>query len=594
MTEDVNQPALRPLRVLPESVVNKIAAGEVIERPASLLKELVENAIDAGSSSIVVRLDGVTGRGVKVIDDGRGMSGDDLLLALERHSTSKISCLDDIETVSTLGFRGEALPSIASVSRLTIESCRPGDQVGSMVQVVGGRLTAHGPVARTPGTTVTVHDLFFNTPVRRKFLRSAATERSHLLRTFLRLAMSRPDIRMEAHLDGDAVHVLPASGNLDDRIRSIFGGRVVGGMSRVDAAEPGGLSLAGYVVDPSRPLVGVGQFFFVNGRSVDDRFITACVREGIASAVSASRRADFILFLSVDPRQMDVNVHPAKREVRFSQPTRLATFIRGAVGQAITGRPSLPVAAWTGTVATPTMPAVAGGRRLPTLIAAGEAQPLLTPPATTGAEPLSRATAFPAPPSIDDGTPRYLGQFLSSYLAFDAPDGLLLLDQHAAHERILYERVMDRLNAGGGVSQPLVIPEEIAVSPLEEERLAAILPLLEGAGCQIEPFGRGVMRLTSLPPDVTAGAVASFVADLLAHADRFDGVVDGRLPWREELAALTACHDAIRAGDRLPAASPPELLRQLLACRDPRHCPHGRPTMITLARAEVERLFGRT
>ncbi len=579
MTGNVSQrSAHHPLRVLPESVVNKIAAGEVIERPASVLKELVENAIDAGSTSIVVRLDGVTGRGIKVIDDGCGMSGDDLLLALERHSTSKIASLDDIETVATLGFRGEALPSIASVSRLSIETCRRGDQVGSMVEMAGGRLSGHAPVARTPGTTVTVRDLFFNTPVRRKFLRSAATERSHLIRIFLRLALSRPDIRMECHLDGAPLHVLPAVGDLDVRVRTIFGGRLVSLLRLVSTEEPGGLSLAGYVADPARDAPGVGQFFFVNGRSVEDRFIGACVREGIAAAVASARRADYLLFLSVDPRQMDVNVHPAKREVRFSQPTLLAAFIRRSIGNAVGGPESAPAAGRCEMHPWPPPSPEAGSESL----LAAEPPPALGGPA-------------PAPSlGLDTAGPRYLGQFLAAYLAFEAFDGLLLVDQHAAHERIRYERVLDRLTQGAGISQPLAIPEEIAVSPIDEGRVASLLPVLEQAGCHVEPFGRGVLRLTSLPPDVTPGAVSSFLADLLVHADRFDGVIGGRVPWREELAALTACHGAVRAGDPLPPASPPDLLRQLRSCRDPWHCPHGRPTMITLSRSEIERLFGRT
>ncbi len=560
------------LRILPEAVVNQIAAGEVVERPASVVKELMENALDAGAARIALRLKGAGGQFISVTDDGCGLSPDDALLALERHSTSKISSAADMETVATMGFRGEALPSIAAVSHLTLESRRPGEELGTRVEVRGGRIVDVGPLAMPAGTAVTVRHLFFNTPARRKFLRSAETERSHLVKAFLRLALANPSVGMSLEVDGRELHNLPATSDPPLRLRSILGREASAGLTPVSAggAELGIEGFAG------RPGGGTFQYFFVNRRPVDDRLLQAAVREGLGGGRGGPLGADYVLWLTINPREVDVNVHPTKREVRFSRPQRVLAFISAALSPA-SAAPSPPI-----------LP----GRSAPPPYGDAVA---LSPPLLAASPPPAafQGGALPPAETAAAGGMTLLGHVLGGYWAASAEGGLTVIDQHAAHERVLFERVLDRMRLGRAVSQNLLWPEEVEVPSHEYGRFLGILPRLEEAGCRLEPFGDGVFRIAAVPPEIAAAEVKAFVRRLLELFADLDETSFAEPGWLESSAALVACHGAVKVGEEITPRKMASILEELLRCRDPHHCPHGRPTMTTFGVEEMEKLFRR-
>lgn len=572
--------------MLADAVVNKIAAGEVIDRPASVLKELVENSLDAGASSISVRLQGSLGAMIAVSDDGCGLSPDDALLAVERHATSKILRPEDLETVTTLGFRGEALPSIAAVSHFTLETRRREDELGFRLAMAGGRILSAEAAALPSGTAVTVSRLFHNLPVRKKFLRSAATEKGHLVRTFLKLALSAPAVRFTLRLDERDLYCLNAVEDPADRVATVLGREDFARFHRVEESA-GGLTLAGFVADPDRPPLGSSSFFFVNGRAVEDRLLLAGLREGLTPGGRGQARTDHILFLTLDPREVDVNVHPTKREVRFTRPREVVRFIAGAVARA-SGREYRPAPApsWIPSSAAPRP-----GQIPPPSVASAPlpysrpAPPVFPPPHASLGEPGS-ASGDPAPW-------RSLGQVLGTYLVLETREGLVLVDQHAAHERVLYERVLGRLRRVEPLGQGLLIAEEWEIPRHLSDRLEKALPVLARLGCTLEASGPETVRVVSLPAEVRTDEIRSFLTALLERFEDEEGTEVTPLDWRERYAALVACHGAVKAQDPLRPDWVPRLLADLLACEDPRHCPHGRPTMVTLGSRDLERLFRR-
>lgn len=578
-------PPTTKIRILPESIVNKIAAGEVVDRPASVLKELIENSLDAGAGTIKVRVEGASGSLISVSDDGCGFSHDDALLSLERHSTSKIKNVGDIEKVETMGFRGEALPSIAAVSRFTLETRRKDDDIGISLEVEGGSVRSSTRKALPYGTTVTVRRLFFNTPVRRKFLRSAPTERSHLIGAFVKPALANPMVRMELKFDEKRIYTLPAVDSRERRIRDIFGGDVMSVMVPVGRRSKD-LHIEGYVADPSKMPPGKYQYFFVNRRPVEDRLVHAAMRDGFGRVSAGKRKPDFILYLTLDPSAMDVNVHPTKREVRFSRPSQIMGFIADAV---------------SGSIRTSSAPREAGPESFnispPRSVSLPTTLPLPDPGAHAVAEPVLKGyEKHPAPAETEAvavGPYSCFGQVLGGYLVAGCSDSLVLIDQHAAHERVLFEKILARLKDQSGISQNLLWPEELRIQPRDYERILSILPHMGKTGCVLEPFGPSTFRIIALPPEIGPDEVKNFINKLMELFEDLDDACFREPTWWEKPAALIACHGAVKMGERLSPGDIRRLVEDLMSCKDPLHCPHGRPTMVSLYRESIEKLFER-
>lgn len=597
------------IRRLPEALVNRIAAGEVVERPASALKELVENAIDAGARNVTVKLASGGLDGIEVTDDGCGMSADDMALALERHATSKLPD-EHIERVATLGFRGEALPSIASVSRLAIES-RPRDAGEGWRRVVDhGELAGDGPAALPPGTRIRVEQLFGKVPVRRKFLRSACSEYAACLDVVKRLAMARPDIGFVLEHDGRRVFAVQPGDELASRVAQIVARELAHDGVAIDL-ERGPARLTGVAGLPTYNRgVADHQYLFVNGRPVKDRLLVGAVRGAYADMLARDRHAVLALFLEVPPEEVDVNVHPAKTEVRFRDPA----FIRGFI---VSGLRHVLDRAGQRSAQAPAAPAMANWQAEP-ITRTPESAPTLGSLFAREHSPASGAVretsqvwrgydrAAMAPPSgraemvQDEPAPAVQhplgvarGQVASTYIVAEAEDGLVIVDQHAAHERLVLER-LKAAGAQGSVSssQALLIPEVVELDEPDCDRLEGAAAKLAQFGLALERFGPGAMLVRAVPSVLGKGDVQALVRDVaddLAHNG--DALLLGeRL---DHVLATMACHGSVRAGRALSVAEMNALLREMEVTPRSGQCNHGRPTWVKLAHADIEKLFGR-
>ncbi len=588
------------IRRLPATLVNRIAAGEVVERPASALKELVENALDAGATRIAVVLRGGGIAGIEVADDGFGMARDDIALALERHATSKLPG-EAIAAVTTLGFRGEALPSIASVARLTIESRVAGGE-GWTRTVDNGALAAEGPASLPPGTRVRVEGLFENVPARHKFLRSARAEYASCLDVVKRLAMARPDVGFTIDHDGRR-SLTVASEEQASRVAALTDRQLTDNSVVVDALREG-IRLGGVAGLPTfNRGVADHQYLFVNARPVKDRLLIGAVRGAYADMLARDRHPLVALFLDVPCDLVDVNVHPAKTEVRFRDPGMVRGLIVGglraaldAAGHRSQPRPSAAaLGAWTsgemrhpgegrgrsgvGAFYTPAAPAFAGATHVADAVFGYSAPP------SARAEP---ATAPPA--SYPLGVAR--GQVAATYIVAESEDGLILVDQHAAHERLVLER-MRRATADGAVaSQPLLLPEVVELDEPACDRLDARASELSALGLDLERFGPAAMLVRGVPAMLGGGDVRSLVTDLADELAAFGEALSLR-ERLDHVAATMACHGSVRAGRVLSVAEMNALLREMEVTPHSGQCNHGRPTWVKLAHADIEKLFGR-
>jgi DNA mismatch repair protein MutL len=593
------------IRRLPEQLVNRIAAGEVVERPASALKELVENAIDAGAARIVVRLEGGGTDLVEVTDDGCGMDSQEMALALERHATSKLPN-DAIEAVTTLGFRGEALPSIASVARLTLESRVRGSDGWSRV-VDNGKLEGEGPAALPPGTRVRVERLFERVPARRKFLRTPRAEYGACLDVVKRLAMARPDIAFSVEHDGRRVLSVAGGETRPERVAALTDKALVENSVAIDL-EREGLVLGGVASLPTfNRGIADHQYLFVNGRPVKDRLLVGAVRGAYAELLARDRHAVVALFLEVPAEAVDVNVHPAKTEVRFRDPSLVRGLIVSGLRRALDAegfrsfqRPSdTALAMWT---PEPTRqpgesrnsaslwasegsgtPAFAGVTRV------GDRRPaFFAPPPQARAEP-----AYAPPPetaSFPLGVAR--GQVAKTYIVAEADDGLVIVDQHAAHERLVLERMRAGLAGRGVPSQALLLPEVIELEEPACDRLEARLAELAELGLELERFGPKAMLVRAVPGPLGQSDVAGLVTDLADELAAYDEALSLR-ERIDHVAATMACHGSVRAGRILSVAEMNALLREMEATPHSGQCNHGRPTWVKLAHGDIEKLFGR-
>lgn len=596
---------MRVIRRLPETLINRIAAGEVVERPASALKELVENAVDAGAVHVHVRLSEGGLAMIEVSDDGCGMSPDEIELALERHATSKLPD-EAIEQVETLGFRGEALPSIASVARVTIESRPQGSADGWKRVVDNGALLSEGPAALPPGTRVRVEHLFDKIPARRKFLRSARSEWAASLDVVRRLAMARPDLGFTLENDGRrALHVQPGE-TLEARVAQLVARELAGNSVAVDL-ERGDYHLTGVAGLPTynRGLAD-HQYLFVNGRPVKDRLLIGAVRGAYADMLARDRHAVLALFLQVPGSEVDVNVHPAKTEVRFRDPALVRGMVVSGLRHALsTGdrrsaqAPSASaMAAWQAEPLAPSPEYQASIFSQPwrpeaRVSDAGQAwrgyeQSLMAPPtarAEPAAEPVADGERYPL------GVAR--GQVANTYIVAEAEDGLVIVDQHAAHERLVLERLR-AAGAGQGITpaQAMLIPEVVELEEVACDRLEAAAEKLAEFGLVLERFGPAAMLVRSIPAALAKGDPVKLVADVaddLAHHG--DALLLGEK--LDLILATMACHGSVRAGRVLSVAEMNALLREMEVTPRSGQCNHGRPTWVKLAHGDIEKLFGR-
>jgi len=603
-----------PIRLLPPTLVNRIAAGEVIERPASAVKELVENAIDAGATRIDVTLrDG--GRSlITVIDDGYGMSPGELELAVERHATSKLPD-DDLTHIATLGFRGEALPSIGAVGRLTIVSRPAGGDAAWSLAVEGGAKGAVQPAALSRGTRVELRDLFYATPARLKFLKMPRTELDHAADAVNRLAMANPSIAFALFDDSRPVlrYAAPPGDLLADavaarlaRLAQVMGREFADNALAIDVVREG-VRLTGHVGLPTlNRATSAQQYLFVNGRPVRDRLLHGAVRGAYQDFLARDRHPLVALFLELPADAVDVNVHPTKAEVRFRDPGLVRGLIVGAAKHALAAaghRASTTVAAATlGSFRPAAMPQVPGWRATTTMprgfaeAAVAAYAPLDSDAGQLAgfAAPSARAPAAEAPDAEADGYP--LGaaraQLHETYIVAQTADGIVIVDQHAAHERLVYERMKQALAAQGIERQSLLIPEVVELDGPAVDRILARREELAELGLVLEAFGSGAVVVREVPALLGISDVKGLVRDLADELVEF-GQALGLKERLEEICGTMACHGSVRAGRRLTATEMDALLREMEATPHSGQCNHGRPTYVELKLADIERLFGR-
>lgn len=630
----MSAPGPRPIRPLPEILINQIAAGEVVERPASVVKELVENAIDAGASRVDIDLEEGGVRLIRIRDNGSGIAPEQLPLAVSRHATSKIADLDDLESVATLGFRGEALPSIASVSRFTLASRRAHDEHGSALQIEGGKIGEVTPRAHAPGTTVEVRELFYNVPARRKFLRAERTELGHIEEWLRSLALARPDVELLVSHNGKASRrYKPGDLYSDTRLAETLGEDFANQAVRVDHSGAG-LRLHGWIAQPHYSRASADQqYLYVNGRSVRDRSVAHAVKMAYGDVLYHGRQPAYVLFLELDPTRVDVNVHPAKHEVRFRDSRLVHDFVyrtlkdaladtrAGMSAQEIGAGAAQPVdatampmassagASGFGLVRGPAPGAGSGGggggfsgwrpqQPLGLQVADAPAAYAALYAAPAGAE---RGAALPPMPtenglpvtSADAGVPPLgyaIAQLHGIYILAENAEGLIVVDMHAAHERIGYERLKNAHDGIGLQSQPLLVPITLAVGEREADTAESEAETLAALGFEVTRAGPGSLHVRSIPALLAHAEPEGLLRDVLTDL-REHGQSRRVASARDELLSTMACHGAVRANRRLTLPEMNALLRDMEITERSGQCNHGRPTWARFSLAEIDRWF---
>jgi DNA mismatch repair protein MutL len=560
------------IRVLEKSVAERIAAGEVVDRPASVVKELIENSLDAGATRITIDVEGAGSTLIRVSDNGAGIHPDDLPLAVERFATSKVRTADDLLAVNTLGFRGEALPSIAAVSHIEIASAVE-DGVGRRLQTTGGQTPSLDRVGIPAGTTVSVRQLFFNTPARRKFLKSASREFALIADVVTRAALAHPAVAFRLVHEGKDV-LRYAEGTLADRVAGVLGAEASGKTVALRHESPG-VNLTGWVGRPELARAGRRQqYVYVNRRPVSNRVVTAAVEQAYRQLVPEGRFPLFILFVDLPHHRVDINIHPRKMEVRFDDDHRVFASVERVTREAL-----LQAGLVRSIAAVPLLDTVPGawprveGFTLDTESVTAVREERAVPVDGTGPLPAMRL----------------LGQISGTYLLAQSSDGLIIIDQHAAHERVLYERLL-RLRAGGAsAGQVLVAPLAVELDAWQVPLLEKHRVELEQVGFAVEEFGERTVLLRAVP-QIASRSPAALLTDMLAELAE-DGVTSGSTTLLERLTISTACHSAIRAGDPLTMDQMVALVQDLAKTEDPYTCFHGRPTLIQVPRSSIERWF---
>ena len=598
------------IKLLPETLASQVAAGEVVERPASVVKELVENSIDAGARAIEVGIQRGGMSRIRVVDDGCGMDRDDALLSLERHATSKIASAADLAAISTLGFRGEALPSIASISRFRLSTREPGAVAGTEILVNGGRIETVRDGGEAPGTQIEVRSLFYNVPARRKFLRSETTEARNIEHQFFLQALAHPEIGFTLVREDNIASQLPITTSLRDRIRDLYGAKLLDDLLEISLRDRRAVQVQGWIgrAGVSRQ-TRAQQFVFVNGRAIDSGILSTALREGYHTALMRGQFPVTFLFVDLDPREVDVNVHPAKREVRFRDPASVREAIVEAVQRTLeSGRvewqrkfnaPPAPAAVLQpGPAATPPN----GGTTSVSSQIVGRDS--VRPSNFAPLDQASRADSLNLPRPIDDNRPepqieprrdqqfQIIGVLNRLYVLMENSDGLVLVDQHAAHERILFEELRRRMEEQGVPSQRMLLPQIFSLPPRDAEWVERNVATLQKMGIGIENFGANSFRVDTLPAFLEIADAAGFLRKVI---DELKTTSRSSSPLRlgEDMIAKTVCRHAVKANDPLRYPEIEKLIRDLLACDLPYCCPHGRPTMIQISHAELEKKFGR-
>lgn len=567
------------IRVLPEIVASQIAAGEVVDRPASVVKELVDNSFDAGANRIIINIEQGGKRLIKVRDNGVGLSRDDLLLCVERHATSKIRIASDLFSVKSFGFRGEALPSIASVSKLQIIS-RPHDEItGHRFKISAGKFLAIEETGAPPGTTVQVKELFFNTPARRKFLRTVRTETNHIIDILTRMALPFPNISFMLDDAGDTIMSLPASDQQLSRVSALIGRKVAESMIEVQE-ENNELTVTGYLApsDFSRTR-GDRLFIYVNNRHIRDRLITRAIMEGYGQRLMKGRYPQAVIFVQIDSSKVDVNVHPTKHEVRFHNSNAVYKTIASAIGKGLTK-------SFRGFSGPPAMYKGKSDQEY--------GFHFLSEPASDYKQ-TAQDVAHPA--SIEE--PKYLvpdrglrviGQLANTYILCQVKDGLLIVDQHAAHERIVYENLKKGFDVSGIEVQGLLMPHKLEMSMREKKTIMEKKERLLRFGVELDHFGGNTFLLRSVPALLRNVEWNSFLSELVAEME--EAHIDDTTVVDKVLTVM-ACHGAIRAGDHMTLEEMTQLLNQLEKMELPTNCPHGRPIFKQLTYHEIEKMLKR-
>ncbi|HTP45956.1 MAG TPA: DNA mismatch repair endonuclease MutL [Casimicrobiaceae bacterium] len=585
------------IRPLPDHLINQIAAGEVVERPAAALKELLENSLDAGARTIDIDLAGGGVKLIRVADDGAGIEREDLALAVARHATSKIAVPSDLEAIATLGFRGEALASIAAVSRLSLTSRSRNAAHAWRIEVDGGEVGLPQPAALATGTTVAVQELYFNTPARRKFLRTDATEYGHSEEAFRRIALSHPEAGFTLSHNGAVRYRLLGEGRRA-RVDALLGDAFAAQAAVVEAPGPG-VSLAGWAVRPAYATTGrEAQYLFVNGRYVRDRVLSHALREAYRDVLHNDRQPAYALWLTIEPRMVDVNVHPTKVEVKFREAGALHEFVRRAVEKALAAtaaeHPSVSAAERLGAAAALTPPVAVGPPRGPS---AQEALAFAAREPAAFYERLfgQRDGALVATPDLPNEDEQPLGFALAQlhgiYVLAQNRDGLVLVDMHAAHERILYERLKTALDRASPM-QPLLVPVTFAADPLEVATAEENVDTFAELGFSISTLGPSTLAVRAVPAPLADADAAALAHALLADVREYggSGVLTAR---RDELLSTMACHAAVRAHRALTVPEMNALLREMEATERAGQCNHGRPTWYQLTLSDLDRLFMR-
>ena len=622
---------------LPTSVITKIAAGEVIERPASVVKELLENSLDAGSTRIDIEIEQGGSEVIRIIDNGCGIHPDDLDLAFSNHATSKLHSADDLFAVQTMGFRGEALSSVGGVAQVTLQSRQPDELAGAEIVCNGGELSPIKVWNGSPGTRIEVRHLFFNTPVRRKFLRTAATEMGHICEIFTRIALARPGLHLTLKHNGKHVYEVPGLTDLPERIGLFFGDEVREPLYIVDAKQ-GPARLYGYIADPScdrgNPKT---QYLFLNGRWIRDRSLGHALQEGYRGLLMTGRYAVAFLFLDLPPDHVDVNVHPTKAEVRFRDASALYAFVLATVRNRLNQEnlvarlqapqptnsalgnqysvPSTPPPDNTPSLfAKPGFPTftknplpqpthVSPTPDHPPIPQASASEPAEVPALTSAPSPrVENGLAdepLPLPASLQEPQPKpQLPEVLkaiqlhNTYLVLETPDGMLVIDQHALHERILFEQIKQRVRQGSLEVQQLLIPEPVELAAEQAALVLEHADALAELGLGVEDFGGNTVIVTRYPALLGRRSPSDILKGVVDHLMSKD-----RIPTREQLLSdlmsLMACHSAVRSGDPLTPEEIAALVEMRHLANDAHHCPHGRPTALLFTRQELDRQFRR-
>ena len=605
------------IHILPQSLVSKIAAGEVVQRPASVVKELLENSLDAGASKAVVTVREGGKSFIQVADDGCGMGEEDARTAFTRHATSKISSYSDLESIRTLGFRGEALFSITAVSQVELKTRTTVDEMGTIMRIEGGELKEISKVAMQPGTTVTVKNLFYNVPARRNFLKSTLSEFKHISDAVQRIALSRNELGLTfVSNDEKVLDVKPET--MEERFKSVYGDRFVDSLIRFQE-DSDLMRIHGYSSKPDfARKTRVDQFLFLNRRFIVNRALSHAVFSAYEHLLEKGNFPFFALFLEIDPRRVDVNVHPSKLEVKFDDERSVYRFVHAAVRKALGARDLVPSVAMKDSTATDLDVGLQFVRPSKSFLPgrdAAEADATLarlfgdfksrtdearfdrdeTPPLTDDIEPIRKITRPPEEgrgAEVEERVRPLVLQLHRKYIVTQIPSGLMIIDQHVAHERVLYERILASFEDDLPHPQQLLFPQTLLLTPADYSLVRELLPHLQRMGFDVKLFGKNTVVVEGVPADVRVGReerILQEVLDLFKEQEH-----EAKLEARETLAKSFACRAAVKAGDQLHESEIRALIRQLVATEMPYVCPHGRPIMIRLSTDELDKRFGRT